>query len=786
MNSGACRKKQHRWNFRTTRRDPGLRKNHNLRLILIGLTLTLGYVTILVPLGFLENARAASADTLMRWRNAVSRPPSQVQDFLLVRVDDASQRYFNQKWPWDRTAFAEFLQKMTPHRPALVLFDFAFMGEGPAESDAAFARAIREGPPTLIATYVDPSGNLMLPQDSFIQAGALTGFINKPLDPDHAIRRMWSAIRFPGSPEPLYAMEVQAAAILRGIPADQIRREPSFLINYLVAPEQIPAVSLSQFFEGTVAPSSIRNKIILVGSTREITHDIHPTPLGRISGIVVEANGLLTLITQRHLATFPLWVKLTFSFLLVWGILQMTFRMLVAKSLAATVLLVCLSVLGGCALTFRDITAESVSPLVLAGSAWCAGFFYKHVILFADTLRLQRQAVTDFLTGTLTARYFRLRLDQELATDSRAGKPLALLLIQIVSPSQLLQNHSWEETLKRVRTAVDSLRGALPPGSLMGRIEENRMGLLMPLSSIQAQKLTQKLIEILQPTDIATALALTWGSSGSWQTGPHMIAAAESALARTQAQEGLFLEIADPAKEPHPGRDDPASKTKLHEMPTPLEHVSSELEERNRALEKALAQLRQVHQQLESAFLEVTKSLVLALETKDAYTAGHLERVSRYSTRLAQALSLPKQEVEAIREAALLHDIGKIGLPDEVLHKIGKLTDEERDIMRQHLAIGAKILEPMKFFKSITTLIYHHHEWYNGQGYPHGLAGDLIPSGAQVIAIADAFDAMTTSRSYHKPVTPQEALAELQKGSGTQFNPRYVEKFLELICREGP
>ena len=217
-----------------------------------------------------------------------------------------------------------------------------------------------------------------------------------------------------------------------------------------------------------------------------------------------------------------------------------------------------------------------------------------------------------------------------------------------------------------------------------------------------------------------------------------------------------------------------------------LEYVASELEQRNRLLEKTLRDLRGAHKELEGHFLEVTKSLVMAMDTKDAYTAGHLERVSRYSTRLAEVLMLPPDEIEAIREAALLHDIGKINLPDEILHKTGRLTPEEVDVIKKHLEMGAKILDPMKFFRPITTLLYHHHERYDGKGYPHGLTGEFIPPGAQIISIADSFDAMTTNRGYNKPKTVQEALDELRQGAGTQFNAAYVDFFIKLIQTEGP
>jgi putative nucleotidyltransferase with HDIG domain len=300
----------------------------------------------------------------------------------------------------------------------------------------------------------------------------------------------------------------------------------------------------------------------------------------------------------------------------------------------------------------------------------------------------------------------------------------------------------------------------------------------------KAQELARRLKEELQaqvPGKAAIGLACTGAASFS---GPEqLLRSAQAALTRAWENLGFNVFVYDPSIDQVKATEEKAA---AQAQTSGLSYVASEMEERNRALEKALSELRTAHQELESAFLDVTKTLVMAMETKDVYTAGHLERVSRYATRLAQALQLPKEEVEAIREAALLHDIGKIGLPDEVLHKVGKLTEEEMGVIKQHLALGAKILEPMKFFKSITTLIYHHHEWYNGQGYPHGLAGDFIPAGAQIITIADSFDAMTTHRGYNKPRSPQEAAAELKRGAHTQFNPIYVEKFVELITLEGP
>ena len=170
-----------------------------------------------------------------------------------------------------------------------------------------------------------------------------------------------------------------------------------------------------------------------------------------------------------------------------------------------------------------------------------------------------------------------------------------------------------------------------------------------------------------------------------------------------------------------------------------------------------------------------------ALEEKDPYTAGHSERVGFYSTELAKGLNLSREEIDAINKAAYLHDIGKIGMPDRVLHKKEKLTDEDFAYIKRHQTDGAKILEGLPFCEKIIPYILHHHERYDGKGYPHGLSGDMIPQGAQIIAIADSFDAMTTGRGYNNPLMLNEAIEELKKSRGIQLNPTYTQRLIELL-----
>ena len=173
-------------------------------------------------------------------------------------------------------------------------------------------------------------------------------------------------------------------------------------------------------------------------------------------------------------------------------------------------------------------------------------------------------------------------------------------------------------------------------------------------------------------------------------------------------------------------------------------------------------------------------SLTSAVDAKDAYTCGHSERVALLSRYLAQQAGLTEQQVDRIYMAGLLHDVGKIGVPEAVLRKTGKLTDEEFAEIKKHPEIGAKILRDIKQIEDIIPGVLHHHERYDGRGYPSKLAGENIPLMGRIICLADCFDAMTSSRTYRKAMPVEDALAEIRKCSGTQFDPKLAEAFLRI------
>ena len=185
------------------------------------------------------------------------------------------------------------------------------------------------------------------------------------------------------------------------------------------------------------------------------------------------------------------------------------------------------------------------------------------------------------------------------------------------------------------------------------------------------------------------------------------------------------------------------------------------------------------------AYEAAVSVLCQAVETKDLYTRGHCERVSRGSVMIARQIGMRTDRVEAIRYAGMLHDVGKLGVPTQVLQKTGKLTEEEYAAIQLHPMRGLDIVREIGFLDEALSGIMHHHERIDGCGYPMGLAGNEIPEFARVLAVADAFDAMTSTRSYRGARGADEAIEELRKWSGTQFDPAFVDAFVAALKREG-
>lgn len=200
-------------------------------------------------------------------------------------------------------------------------------------------------------------------------------------------------------------------------------------------------------------------------------------------------------------------------------------------------------------------------------------------------------------------------------------------------------------------------------------------------------------------------------------------------------------------------------------------------------LNKTFSELKSAHQELQEAYLDSIHRLALAAEYKDEDTGDHIVRMARYSALIAEKLGLPDKEVKNIRYASPMHDVGKIGIPDSILTKPGKLTDEEFNIIKTHTTIGGQILANSKseVLKVAEQIAITHHEKWNGKGYPQGLAGDEIPLVGRIVGLADVFDALTSKRPYKEPFPVKVALDIIKKERGQHFDPDVVDVFFEHI-----
>lgn len=229
-------------------------------------------------------------------------------------------------------------------------------------------------------------------------------------------------------------------------------------------------------------------------------------------------------------------------------------------------------------------------------------------------------------------------------------------------------------------------------------------------------------------------------------------------------------------------------KTLAHDASMAIKNAQyqKDLAERNKELAQKLEEINELRQKEQEIYYQIVFSLAQEVSARDEYTASHLEEVEKLGIMTAEQLGveLKGHKLDAFKAALRLHDIGKVGVPDHILKKKGRLTNEEWAIMKEHVKKGVKILEPLTDFNDVAKIILYHHENFDGSGYPYGISGENIPLESRILAIVDSFHAMISDRCYRKAMSVEEAIEELKRCSGTQFDPKVVEAFLRAFHKE--
>ncbi len=391
--------------------------------------------------------------------------------------------------------------------------------------------------------------------------------------------------------------------------------------------------------------------------------------------------------------------------------------------------------------------------------------------LIKTNRKLKTMVLKDYDTGLFNHRFLGEVLSVELTRSKRTGQPLSLLMLDIDYFKSINSMYGRQFGNLVLQQLANFLKKLVRKYDLVFRYGGEEFVIVSPgIESFQGRMQAQRILEEINlynfgdeknTVKLKISIAVVSYPEDKILKSEDLVEVAELILIKAKECGGNRVYTSyDSKKLKSPAWNKKSREENIQGLKHKLERIT-----------------RRVNQNLIEAIFAFSK----AIELRDHYTGEHVEKTVFYATQIGRMLNLKPEELEDIRQAAILHDLGKLGISDKILLKNSKLTDEEYAQIKKHPKIAADILRPIHFLRSVIPYILYHHERWDGRGYPCGLKADLIPVGARIIAIADVFQALTSNRPYRKAFSWKEAIKIIKEGAGTQFDPKIVRVFLKLI-----
>ncbi len=704
--------------------------------------------SLVVALGLLAPVDRGVGDALLRIGAARPPPlPAGQPDVAVVAVDARSLRSYP-AWPWPRSLYARAIERLDAAGARAIAFDIDFSSESEPAEDARLGQAIASSGRVVLATFRQsqqlPDGGELevanIPIPLLAERAAGIGSVLVPADPDGVVRRAPIASEIAAQPVASLAVATLAAAQAERAPPSELRY---FTLDYRRANPPFPVISISELIEGRFDASDVAGRLVFIGATAAEFQDLWTTPLGPAQpGVFIQAIAARTLaaISAEHATLHSLLPAQQYALI---GLLSLALACLhgVRHWLRLLCLLATACALPAAALgcvVATGLVVNPVAPLAVIAAHYALGL----------------EGVRQRFGRSLADR------DSALAALTRVGEATTHAAQQAGETGDGLQ-------------AALSLLGEVVGASSVALLQTGEEGRL------DGRRLEWQ--------------AVTTGELPG-KIGDDELAA--RALATSQPH---ICEDAIPAARGHATRPGSAVYTPLSAGREPLGVLIVEREGAGgldqthlRTITTAGAQLAlsaqnlRLIEELRETFSSSMAAMAAAIEARDGYTDLHCRRLSAFSCLVAERMGMRPDEIKAIELGALLHDVGKIGVPDAVLNKPGRFTPEERRQMERHPIIGAGIVGSVRGLDDTTLhCVRHHHERWNGEGYPDRLAGEAIPLPARIVSIVDVWDALSSHRPYKRPLAQQTVRELLWKGRGEQFDPDILDVFLRVLLEQG-